>query len=158
MCEDNKWDEQTKQKKKWRVPPLEVSAQSSSWTGLAGALTCSFSSVICGQGVPPQASLASRKERTCKNCERGGPSPKDSFLPGAFGLHGPNVNHYEGPSVMADLIDRTLVKVSCEGILMVGICDRRLTVSTYPVLHMQLLNNIKVRPTSIILQQQQVYV
>ena len=31
------------------------------------------------------------------------------LLPGAFGLVFPNVIHFEGPSVMADLIDRTLV-------------------------------------------------
>ena len=96
----------------WRVPPLEVSAESSSWTGLAKALTCTFSPVICGKDVPPRVSIASRKERTYRNCESAGPSPKDPFLAGAFGLHGPNVNHYEDPSVMADLIDWTLVNVS----------------------------------------------
>ena len=73
-----------------------VSALSSSWTELAEALTCTYSFVIGGKEGPPQVSLASRKDRASRNFESAGPSPKDLFLPGVFGLHGPSVDHYEG--------------------------------------------------------------
>ena len=43
---------------------------------------------------------------------------------------------HEGPSLVADVIDRTLVNVS----FMVGMCDWRLTVSTHPALHADVHN------------------
>ena len=45
--------------------------------------------------------------RTPQELSSAGRCPKGSLLPGACGLHGPNVNHCGGPSVMAGLLDRT---------------------------------------------------
>ena len=68
--------------------------------GVDRGLDVHFSFVVCGKKVPPQASLASRKERTCSKCESAAPSMKNPFFPGLFELHGPNVTHYKGPVVI----------------------------------------------------------
>lgn len=79
--------------------------------GVGRDLDVHFSLVIYGKRMPPQGSLTSRKRRTCRTWERAGPTLQNPFLPGLFLLHGPNVNHYQSPSVTANLIDPTLVNV-----------------------------------------------
>ena len=87
-----------------------MSPLSRSWTRLAETLTCTF--LICGKEVPPQSSLASREERS--QCEKVGVRvtlAEDPLLPGEFGLYSRTSTIHEGPSLMADIIDRTLVDV-----------------------------------------------
>ena len=72
-----------------------------------------FSFLYVARRCPPQSSLASREERS--QCEKVGVRvtlAEDPLLPGEFGLYSRTSTIHEGPSLMADLIDRALVNVS----------------------------------------------
>ena len=112
-----------------------MSAFSRSWTGLAEALTGSFlSSCVARRCLHKALSrLAKTEERSqCENVGVWVALVEDPLLPGEFGLYSRTWTIHEGPSLMADLMNRTLVNVSS---FMFGMCDRKLTVSRYPVLH-----------------------
>ena len=83
-----------------------MSALSGSWTGLAEALTRSF--LMWQGGAFTKLSRISRRAQREKSGNegrsRGGP-----LLPGDFGLYSRTSTIYEGPSLMADLIDRVNV-------------------------------------------------
>ena len=63
--------------------------------------------------VPPQTSLASREEISqCEDVGVWAVLVEDPLFPGEFGLYSRTSTIHEGPSLMANLIDRTLVNVS----------------------------------------------
>ena len=77
------------------------------------SLDVQVSFFLCGKEVPPQRSLAPREEGP--QCETVGVwvvLVADSFLLGEIGLYSRTPTIHEGPSLMADLTDRTLVNVS----------------------------------------------
>ena len=77
-------------------------------------LDVQFYFLYVARRFPPQSSLASREERS--QCESGSGGiialVEDPLLPGEFGLCSRTSTIHEGPSLTADLIDRTLVNVS----------------------------------------------
>ena len=105
---------------------------SRSWTRLAEALACSFLSYMRQGGASTKLSRISRREVSMGKVGVRVALVEDPLLPVELGYYSRPSTIHEGPSLMADLIDRTLVNVSSS----VGsMCHRRLTVSTYPVLH-----------------------
>ena len=87
---------------------------------LGRGLDVHFSSYVCGKEVPSQSSLASGEERS--QCEKVEVSTivwlilvETPLLPGEVGLYSRPSTIHDGPSLMADLIERTLVNVSSRG-------------------------------------------
>ena len=88
-----------------------MSALSASWTGLAEPLTCSFLSCAARCLHKALSHLAKRD----LNVEKVGVRVvlvEAPLLLGEFGLYFRTSTIHEGPSLMADLIDRTVVNVS----------------------------------------------
>ena len=80
---------------------------------LGRGLDVHFSSYVCGKEVPSQSSLASGEETS--QCEKVGVKValvEDPLLPGELGFYTRTSTIDEGPSLMADVIDRTSVDVS----------------------------------------------
>ena len=92
-----------------------MSAVSWSRTGSAEALERIFRLFCVVRRYLHKTSLAYREERS--QCEKVGAwvvLVEDPLLPGEFGLYSRTSTIHEGPSLMADLMDRTLVNVSSQ--------------------------------------------
>ena len=108
----------------WKSPRRMMSGLSRSWAGLDEALTCRFLSSYVARRCLHKASLASREERPCRFVRI-----DDPVLPGLV------------QGLILDSRTSAIVK-SISYVIDgwphgpdVGMCDGRLTVSTYPVLH-----------------------
>ena len=104
--------------------------------GFGRGFEAQFSSyLVCRKEVPPQNLPRVSRGETLQFSESKGRCRRVTFAPPAsFGVSFPYVSHGKtiNDGMMADVIDRTFFYV----IFMVSMCDRRWTVSTYPVLHM----------------------
>ena len=90
-----------------------MSALSRSWIGLAEALTCSFLSYcVARRYFNNGRSHLAKRDLKVKRVGVWVALVEDPLLPGEFGLYSRTSTIHEGPSLVADLIDRTLVNVS----------------------------------------------
>ena len=96
----------------WRSPPPMMSPLSRSWARLAKALTCSFLSYMWQGGASTKLPCISRREISMWKAGVRVALVEDPLLPDEFELYSRTSAIHEGPSLMADLIDRTLVNVS----------------------------------------------